>query len=156
MDKEDLRKFLVAAHQAGYIVGDEKRWTKEVDGSTTIKFTQGDWTHSDNFFGGEPFGGRILVTYKSKPVWIMVYYGWVEADVDLNQFYKLLRNALKLMPESAPFRGPELYQEQEYTYKNHWTGGLERYNGEDQIHKGDKLVYQANYFGGFVDQRAGV
>ena len=62
----------------------------------------------DNFFGGEPYGGRMVVFYKNKPIWTMVYYGWVEKTVkDPNVVYRILRSALKQMPNDAPFRGPK-------------------------------------------------
>lgn len=72
---EELRKFLIAANKAGYVTGNERQWTKEKNRSTTIKFKLGKWSMDDNFFGGEPYGGRAVVFYNGKPFWIMVYYG---------------------------------------------------------------------------------
>ena len=57
------------------------------------------------------------------------------------------------MPVDAPFRGPKEYQEGELTYRNTWSGDVERYSGEEQITLGEKLIYQANYLGGWVDHR---
>ena len=74
MDKHALKKFLIACNKAGYAGGEEKKWIKERDGSTTIPFKLGDCESHDNFFGGEPYGGRTVVSYKGKPVWIMVYF----------------------------------------------------------------------------------
>ena len=73
MTKESLIKFLIESNKAGYASGQEKQWIKELDGSTTIPFKKGEWHSQDNFFGGEPYGGRIVVFYKNKPYWIMVY-----------------------------------------------------------------------------------
>jgi len=78
MNKEVLRQFLVDSNKAGYAGGDEKKWIKESNGSTTIPFEKGEWQSDDNFYGGEPYGGRVVVFYKDKPHWMMVYYGWVE------------------------------------------------------------------------------
>ena len=156
MNKGTLRQFLTDSNKAGYAGGDEKKWIKESDGSTTIPFKKGDWRSHDNFFGGEPYGGRVIVFYKNKPYWMMVYYGWVVEGVDINLIYDVLRNALMRMPEEAPFRGPREYREGEFTYSNIWTGDIEKYSGEEQISQHKKLVYKANYIGGIVDQRAGV
>lgn len=156
MDKELLRQFLVDSNNAGYAGGEEKKWIKEPDGSTTIPFEKGDFRSHDNFFGGEPYGGRVIVFYKNKPVWIMVYYGWVTQGVAADPLYAVLRNALMKMPEESPFRGPKELKDDTYIYSNTWQGDVERYSGEEQITQGDKLMYTANYMGGLVDQRLGV
>ena len=107
MKIKELRQFLIDSNKAGYAGGQEKKWIKEVDGSTTIPFQKGEWRSHDNFFGGEPYGGRLVVFYKNKPVWIMVYYGLILNGIIVNPIYAMLRNALKNMPDDAPFRGPK-------------------------------------------------
>lgn len=156
MNKEALRQFLIDANKAGYAGGEEKKWIKELDGSTTIPFEKGSWKSHDNFFGGEPYGGRTIVFYEGKPYWTMVYYGWVAEGVESNPVYGVLRNALMQMPEDYPFRGPNEYKEGEFTYINSWKGKVERFSGEEQITQSGKLIYKANYLGGFVDQRQGI
>lgn len=155
MNKEGLRQFLVDSNKAGYAGGEEKKWIKEVDDSTTIPFEKGEWRSHDNFFGGEPYGGRTVVFNEEKPVWMMVYYGWVEEGIETNSIYGVLRNALKQMPEDYPFRGPKEYKEGEFTYTNFWEGEVDRFSGKEQIIQGNKLIYQATYLGGLVDQRRG-
>lgn len=155
MNTESLRQFLVDSNSAGYAGGEEKKWIKEVDGSTTIPFEKGEWKSNDNFFGGEPYGGRIVVSFQSKPCWMMVYYGWVEEGIDANSVYGVLRNALKQMPADYPFRGPKELIDGEFKYSNSWKGDVGRYSGEEQIMQGDKLIYKANYMGGLVDQKRG-
>ncbi len=156
MDKNLLRQFLIDSNNAGYAGGERKAWIKESDGSTTIPFEKGEWRSSDNFFGGEPYGGRTIVFYQNKPVWLMVYYGWVEGGVEADPVYKVLRNALMRMPEDAPFRGPKEYEEGDFLYLNSWDGDVERFSGEEKITQDGKLVYKANYMGGSVDKRKGV
>ncbi|MBI2514692.1 hypothetical protein HYV91_00665 [Candidatus Wolfebacteria bacterium] len=156
MDKEELRHFLIDSNKAGYAGGEEKKWIKEADGSTTIPFEAGAWRSHDNFFGGEPYGGRIIVFYKNKPFWIMVYYGRIKEGIEINPVYQVLRNALIKMPEDSPFRGPKEYKEGEYIYSNSWEGDLERFSGEEKIIQAENLIYKANYLGGFVDQKRGV
>lgn len=155
MDLKNLKQFLLASNKAGYAGGEEKKWIKEPDGSTTIPFKKGDWRSHDNFFGGEPYGGRVVVFHKNNPFWIMVYYGWIIEGVTVDPVYSVLRGALMQMPEDAPFRGPREYKQNEFTYSNTWKGSLEKYSGEEQIAQKNKLIYKANYFGGLVDQRRG-
>lgn len=153
MDKEGLQQFLIASNAAGYAEGDSKKWIKEDNQSTTIPFESGDWRSDDNFFGGEPYGGRTVVFYKGNPTWMMVYYGWVEDGVDADLVYKVLRGALMKMPEEAPYRGPKEYKQEEFTYTNTWNGNVERFDGEEKITQGEKVIYQASYRGGLIDQR---
>jgi hypothetical protein len=152
---EQLKNFLIDSNNAGYAGGESKKWIKEADGSRTIPFEKAPWKSHDNFFGGEPYGGRTVVFYEGKPVWMMVYYGWVSEGVETNPVYEALRNALKQMPKDYPFRGPREYKEGEFTYTNSWDGEVDRFSGEEQITKKGELVYKANYMGGLVDQRKG-
>jgi len=156
MNTKDLQKFLIAANKSGYASGEDRKWIKEKDGSTTIPFQSGDWKMHDNFFGGEPYGGRLVVSHKNKPVWIMVYYGWVKEGVETDSVYKVLRSALAKMPDEAPFRGPKEYKDSTFIYKNTWQGNVEKYSGEEKISQSGKLIYKANYLGGLIDQRQGV
>ena len=153
---ELLRQFLIDSNKAGYAGGQEKKWIKEPDGSTSIPFEKYPWRSHDNFFGGEPYGGRIIVFYKEKPVWMMVYYGWVEEGIENNAVYGVLRNALMHMPNEYPFRGPKEFIEGKFVYTNVWHGEFKRFAGEEAIAQKGNLVYKANYMGGLVDQKAGV
>ncbi len=156
MDLKNLKQFLLASNKAGYAGGEEKKWVKEPDGSTSIPFRKKEWRSHDNFFGGEPYGGRTIVFNKNKPFWIMVYYGWIIDGITPDPIYTVLRNALLQMPQDAPFRGPREYKQNDFTYTNTWQGNLEKYSGAETIMQKGKLIYQANYFGGLVDQRRGV
>lgn len=156
MNKKALKQFLVDSNKAGYASGKEKKWIKESDNSTTIPFEKGSWKSHDNFFGGEPYGGRTTVFYEGKPYWIMVYYGWVKKGVETNSVYGILRNALIRMPKNHPLRGPKKYKEGEFVYSNSWEGEVDKFSGEEQIIQGKKQIYKASYIGGLVDQRRGV
>lgn len=150
MDLKRLQQFLVNSIKE-YASGDGKKWIKEKDGSTTIPFEKGDFKSHDNFFGGEPYGGRVVVFYKNRPVWMMVYYGWVEKNISVDEVYAILKKALMQMPEDATFRGPKEFKEKEFIYQNNWTGDIERYSGEEKILKNNQSIYKANYMGGLVD-----
>ncbi len=55
VDLEGLRDFLNLVAREGYASREQERtWTKQPDGSTTIALSQGDWSLPDTFFGGEP------------------------------------------------------------------------------------------------------
>ena len=153
----ELATFLYKASRFGYATGKYKDWVKERDGSTTISYKDGNWEMSDNFFGGEPFGGRSVVFYKSKPTWIMVYYGFVEKNVDqpVEGIYKFLQSALTKAPKEFPLRGPEKYTKTNFVYQNTWEGRINQYFGKEKIFFKSNLIYRAYYFGGLVNLRSG-
>ena len=152
MDKNALKKFLMDVGKKGYSeVGDKIALGN--DGSKTILIEDGDWKIHDNFFGGEPYGGREVISYKGKPVWIMVYYGNVDEVVNTRDIYPFLRKALALQPEEFPVRGPKELTERDFKYENNWEGDLDEFKGSEKILKDGREVYKASYIGGFIDIR---
>jgi hypothetical protein len=152
MDAKMLKKFLIETKKAGYGAGNSKAWIKEKDGSTTIPFESGDWRMHDNFFGGEPWGGREIVFFKGKPVWLMVMYGSVDPSFDdFKAIYTFLQKSLRNQPEDLPLRGPKIFKEGNFVYKNKTEGILENFIGKEVILKNNKQIYKTNYAGGLVD-----
>jgi hypothetical protein len=152
MNIDALRKFLIETKKAGFGAGNSKTWIKEKDGSTTIPYEFGDWRMHDNFFGGEPWGGREIVFFKGKPVWIMVMYGSVDPLFDdFKTIYAFLQKSLRNQPEDLPLRGPKMFKEGDFVYKNKTEGVLENFIGEEIILKNNKQIYKTNYSGGLVD-----
>lgn len=152
MNKEGLRNFLIEANKAGYASGTPG--VKQEDGSTTIEFKLGKHRMHDNFFGGEPYGGREVIFLDEKPVWIMVYYGFVDKSIKSpGEIYAFLQKALSKPPEELPLRGPQKLEEGDFRYENKWSGDLERYEGEEVIFQNGNRVYEAKYSGGAVDAR---
>jgi hypothetical protein len=152
LNKQELCKFLVEAKKSTYASRDSAQKIINKDNSTTLIFKKGDWEYNDNYFGGEPYGGREVVFLKNKPVYIMVYYGLVDNSVnDINKVYRILMNALKLIPKDKPYRGPEKYSEENLIYQNNFTGEIDNFFGEEIIKKDGIKIYQAKYMGGFVD-----
>lgn len=153
MNLENLKNFLIKAKKAGYASGGESVVTKESDGSKSTRFTEGDFAFHDNYFGGEPFGGREVVWYKEKPFWMMVYYG--SDNQTAEGTIPMLLKALSNPPEEMPIRGPKFMEDGEYTYENSWEGTIEKFIGEEIIKYRGSGVYKANYQGGLVDQKEG-
>jgi hypothetical protein len=154
LNLKDLRLFLVESIKAGYAGLGESGKKNETDGSKTFSFQKGDWKSHDNYFGGEPFGGRTVVFYNDKPVWMMVYYGSVGKDItNFAKLYEVLQKALLLAPEQNPYRGPESFKEDDFEYKNTWVGEVDNFSGEEVIMHQDVEIYRAKYLGGLVNVR---
>jgi hypothetical protein len=155
INQDELCRFLVKAKKATYAAGDESKKIVEADKSTTLIFEDGDWKYHDNYFGGEPYGGREVVFFQGLPVYMMVYYGWVNENVtDVQAIYKILQGALSLIPEDKPFRGPEKFSQDGLEYANVFEGEIDNFSGEEKILSEDgKEIYKAKYIGGLVDVR---
>lgn len=147
-----LKKFIYTASRATYASGDESIKVKQPDGSTTIEYDDGDWVYHDNYFGGEPYGGREVVFYQGKAVWMMVYYGSVYIENGNAEIYGFLMEALRNTNPEVPYRGPELFERDNWKYENAIVGGAENFQGTEKIYCDGKRVYEARYIGGLVDQ----
>jgi hypothetical protein len=156
MDRAELRRFLVEATRRGYAAGREATKLKEADRSTTIVYESDEWRLHDNYFGGEPYGGRAVVFLHGRPVWLAMYYGRVtDPAYEVQPIYSFLRQALLLAPEHRPFRGPDEFSDGAFTYRNFWRGELEDFSGKETIDQDARRVYVARYAGGLVDRRDG-
>lgn len=154
ISQKDLCKFLVLAKKSAYASGDVSKKVVESDKSTTLIFEDGDFKYHDNYFGGEPYGGREVVFFKGEPIYMMVYYGLVNDEIsDFRGVYGILQKALSLIPETSPYRGPKEYAEGDYGYINNFIGEINDFSGEEIIRYKGKEIYKAKYMGGLVDQR---
>jgi hypothetical protein len=149
---QDLLDFLTQCGDAGYAT--EAYKISEIDGSTTYAKEIGDWEKEDNYFGGEPFGGREVVFFKGKVVWMMVYYGEI-IETGQKETENFLKHVLAQTSSIWRPRGPEVYEtaSKEWLYKNTWQGTIEKFSGKDVIFRAGAEVYSCTYAGGLVDQR---
>lgn len=143
-----LSDFIAEANLKGFASGEEG--IKESDGSTTYIYERGKFKSHDNFFGGEPYAGRQIIHVDGSPYWITVYYGKVTPGQDLEAVYGFLKKVLSLNPKSV--RGPQVHKEGTLTYKNIATGNENEFNIEETITDGNKVIYEARFMGGLVDQ----
>jgi hypothetical protein len=155
MDEEMLRQYLLRAAAHGYADKESERsWTKERDGSTTITHADAPWRLHDNFFGGEPYGGREVVFFEERPFWMMVYYGSVDPTTqDFQAVYAFLQDALRSPDEFLPVRGPHALESGDNLYEAEWEGKLTAFQGLETIRYDGQQVYRAVFAGGLVDVR---
>jgi hypothetical protein len=151
-EKEELSSFLFEAAQNTWIVGQSSK--EERNHSTTYSYEAGDWRFEDNFFGDAPAGGREVIFYKNKPVWIMSYYGKVYRKERTGEVFDVLRNAVKegfSSEDDSCVRGPDSYTDGDYKYVNYTNGAIEMFSGEEMIFKDGEELYTAIYSGGFIE-----
>ena len=158
MNEQDVTHYLLRAAKHGYAdkaSERERKWTKLPDCSTTIRHADGAWSMDDNFFGGEPYGGREVVFFEGKPVWMMVYYGAVASAVsDVRRVYSCLQDALAQPAEELPVRGPRDFEQGPLRYEASWDGTIRGFSGRERIFDGQDEIYAASFVGGIVDARS--
>lgn len=146
----ELKAFLIRANMPH--ANGTAKIIKEPDGSRTIEYAEGDYRMHDNFFGGEPYGGRLVVYYHEQPLFLEVYYGQTTRPADV--VYDFLREALQHPGEDNPFRGPAEYKKGTLTYKSTTEGDVASHTVKEFIYDGDEEIYWAIVIGGLVDQNA--
>ncbi|MES3005982.1 MAG: DUF5680 domain-containing protein [Patescibacteria group bacterium] len=150
-DKTALKNFIFEASQATYASGDDSIKKKQPDGSTTIEYESGAYKYHDNYFGGEPYGGREVVFLNDKPLWMMVYYGLVHEGAN-KEVYGFLMESLSNTTVDMPYRGPVLFEKGELKYENNLVGDVDNFSGTERIFRNEQCIYEASYIGGLVDQ----
>ena len=151
INTEELKNFILKASRATYASGDESIKEKQLDGSTAIRYEDGQYKFHDNYFGGEPYGGREVVFLNNKPIWMMVYYGLVHSDIEVGEIYSYLIESLSNLVADMPYRGPVLFEKGNLKYENKLVGDANNFPGTEKIYRDDACVYEASYMGGFVD-----
>jgi hypothetical protein len=150
---ERIRGFLATNVQRGYGGGMAEQLP---DGTTRIRFEREGIMFDDAWSGGDPFGGRILVSVDGRPTWLCVYYGAVtDGAEDPWAVYSFLRQALLAAPDAFPVRGSSTFAEGELRYRCSYRGDLGRFAGHEQIGRRRRRVYEGTFAGGLVDRRRG-
>ena len=98
-------------------------------------------------WGGEEFAGEEAVWRNEVTVWAMNYIGRVLDDRFSGDF---LKEALRAADKKMPYRGPELYQSGEYTYRCKVTGDFTWFQGFEEIYLNDVKVYECVFHGGLI------
>ncbi|MCJ7702777.1 MAG: DUF5680 domain-containing protein [Anaerolineales bacterium] len=149
-------QFLCDAKRATYASQEEDAKVKPIfSGSHQLEFRQGALLYRDLYYGGDFFAGLETVTFKEKPIWAMSYAGGINESLEPGQhpgIYDFLGAALREVPASAPFRGPETFEAGDFRYTNRILGEVHRFSGVETIYAQDHPVYQLHYNGGMIKE----
>lgn len=146
MDKE-LVEFLIRAKKATY-AGKGAETTSSREKSHDLIYRDGDYMYYDTYLGTEKFAGEEALWIKDIPYWSMNYIGRVTGDNFSGDF---LKEALLLVPEDKPFRGPEKYNNGDYTYDCKIDGDYKWFNGRETISYKGTEIYECIFHGGLVE-----
>ncbi|MEK7593950.1 MAG: DUF5680 domain-containing protein [Patescibacteria group bacterium] len=152
MDIKNLSNFLKRAKKNTYASETAKKDISQRPGSEDYEYKEGEFVYHDTYFGRVNFIGEEVVYKKGKPIWGMNYNGHVVgggiAEADIN---KSLRVALRQdYDDMIPVRGPRYFRVENYEYKNNVSGGLDEFEGREEILKNGKRIYRALFHGGLI------
>ncbi len=143
-DLDEMIEFRLEANRNTYAGFSNEVSSTRLD-SHDFRFEKGEWTYHDSYVGGEQFAGEEAVWKSGKAVWAMNYCGRV---LDQKFSGNFLKAALRAADMKLPFRGPEFFQDGEYVYKTSVSGGIEWFQGFEEIFCGGDKVYECFYHGG--------
>lgn len=149
----NLCEFLVRAKVATYASKGEAGERILEDGSKELSCSEAEFSYRDRYYGFDPFVGEEIVWRDGKIAWVMNYYGGtVVSDVPAKDVYDFLKKCLRQVNSSRPFRGPEHFIEGDFEYVDHSYGGVDEFQGKEQIFFGGEEVYRLRYHGGAMQK----
>ena len=115
--------------------------------SHDFRYEKGNYMYHDTYVGGEKFAGEEAIWKDGITVYAMNYMGRVLGDGFSGNF---LKEALRAADKKMPYRGPEIYQSGEYTYRCKVTGDFTWFQGYEEIYLNDIKVYECVFHGGLT------
>jgi len=121
------------------------------DGSKELIFEKESYKYVDKYYGYNPFSGQEVVFQDDKFIWSLNYYGLIKTHlISEKEIYSFLKNALLKVEHRFPYRGPNIFKEDDFEYFCDATGTLEYFTGKERIdYKGD-TIYTGFFHGGII------
>ena len=118
------------------------------------RFSQGDLTYRDRWYGGTSFAGQEIVWQQGRAVWALDFYGANRPGTsappeELTKFHK---SALQRVDAARPYRGPALYRDGRFTYVTDVSGSIEEFRGTERVFYDDVEVYRMEFHGGLTNR----
>ncbi len=151
LDVPQLEAFIVRAKANTYVGGGEHSTASRL-GSHDLRFTEGEWTYHDSYFGGSDFIGEEVVYFSGRPIWAMNYYGRIlRADLlTAAQAGQMIKTSLTRLYKEGRFLGGFEFTENNLTYKDANEGGADCFQGRELIFNGQETAYELLYHGGLI------
>ena len=146
MDKK-IVEFLCRAKRETYASGNAKECIPCRPNSHDLKYCEGNLIYIDTYLGGEKFVGEEAIWNDNIPLWSMNYAGRIVEEGFEGLF---LKEALRIVNEEYPYRGPLSYENGEFKYECSFAGNFEWFDGEEVIYKNDVKIYECKFHGGVI------
>ena len=154
IDLRQLAKFLVKAKIQTY-AGDGEEVSPQRPKFKELEFKEGDWEYRDSYAGFFFAPGQEVVRFKGNPVWAMAYSGGMKQKYHggiefAKKTFGFLKEALKQIEESRPFRGPHNFKQGDFEYIDESEGDVTFFKGTEKILFKGEEVFRQEYVGGLV------
>ncbi len=153
MDLSKLQNFIQKAGVETYAGGGKEEENPERPGFKELVYTEGDWNYRDSYTGFYKARGMEVVRYKDIPAWTASYGGGMMNGKEglAKETYTFLKNAM-LAKDLAKYsaRGPQSFKDGDYEYKYTQDGGIEEFNGYEEIFLKGELVFFHRIIGGII------
>lgn len=146
MDKK-IVEFLCRAKRETYASKNAKECIPCRPNSHDLKYCEGNLIYIDTYLGGEKFVGEEAIWNDNIPLWSMNYAGRIVEEGFEGGF---LKEALRIVNEEYPYRGPLSYENGEFKYECSFAGNFEWFDGEEVIYKNDVKIYECKFHGGVI------
>jgi hypothetical protein len=150
----DCLPFLLEAKRATYASQSDVTTAVEplLPGAHQLEYAAGPYLYRDIYVGMARFAGQEMIYFEDRPIWSMSYAGGVVPALahpdEVARIYIFLRAVLRQATPERPFRGPALYREGDFEYRDESTGALEAFHGHETIRHASQTVYTLRYGGG--------
>jgi hypothetical protein len=115
-------------------------------GTKVIVYTRGRYVVIDRYVGYESFVGQTIYYLNHRAVFGLNYAGAVlSKQIPADAIYAFLKRALAMNDKGH--RGPEHYEEGDFTYHNRSSSTLGGVAGEELIEMRGDIVYRLDYRG---------
>ncbi|MGM9680141.1 MAG: DUF5680 domain-containing protein [Eubacteriales bacterium] len=138
--EQSVIEFLVRAKRAACADSDPSGAVR-----SDFRYAEMPFRYTDTRMGGAKFTGREVLHKDGIPIWCMNRIGRVISDEFSGDFWK---EALSLVSEDRPFRGPSRYQKGDYSYTCNTDGDLHWFYGYEFITYKGETVYECAFHGG--------
>lgn len=152
VNEKEFREFLVEAKRAGY-ADENARKILMPDGSIEIIFKRGPLHYIDIYHADQSKHiGTERVWLREKHIWQMNYAGKLllkteRSEPDSEMIYSFLKEVLKNVKASSPFRGPITFTKDPWFYFNDIEGTIDSFHGKEIIKHKNLWVYEGFYNG---------
>lgn len=146
IENEKAIQFLLRAKRSTY-AGKGKETTSSRPESHDLEYCDEPFYYLDSYLGGERFAGEEALWKDNVPFWAMNYVGRILSDGFSGDF---LKEALLLVPEEYPFRGPLSYHNGDHHYHCQVEGTFEWFSGREEIFFKNQKVYECLFHGGIM------
>ncbi len=121
------------------------------DGSKELIYEKENYKYVDKYYGYNPFSGQEIIFEKDNFIWSLNYYGFIETHLILEkEIYDFLKKALLNVEERFPFRGPNIYKENDFEYFSDVNGNIEKFIGKERIDYKGETIYSGFFHGGII------